>query len=87
VPPIFYLSTGYSQDLFFEEYQNSKNKNEVVAEVGPIFPKRKDNSRQAYLNYMINEKLLALDGCEKVLWKKEEQRSIITWLLCNKLGW
>lgn len=85
--PIFYLSTGYSQDLFFEDDYNSKNKNEVVAEVGsikitleefiynyefgPAFPKRTDNSKQTHLNYMINEKLLALDGYEKGFMEKE----------------
>ncbi|MDE3056379.1 MAG: peptidyl-prolyl cis-trans isomerase [Bacteroidota bacterium] len=29
---------------------------------GPAFPKREKNSKKRYLNYMINEKLLALDG-------------------------
>ncbi len=31
-------------------------------EFGPAFPKREKNSKKIYLNYMINEKLLALDG-------------------------
>jgi hypothetical protein len=31
-------------------------------EYGPAFPKREKNSKERYLNYMINEKLLALDG-------------------------
>ncbi|MGE5812829.1 MAG: peptidylprolyl isomerase [Ignavibacteria bacterium] len=31
-------------------------------EYGPAFPKRKNDSKERYLNYMINEKLLALDG-------------------------
>jgi hypothetical protein len=85
--PFFYLNAGYSQDLFFEDEHNSKIKNEIVAEVGPLkitaeefiynyefgpaFPKRKDNSKQTHLNYMINEKLLALDGYEKGLMEKE----------------
>ena len=95
--PIFYLSTGCSRDLFFEEYQNSKIKNEIVAEVGPFkitaeeflysyefgpaFPKRKDNSKQTYLNYIINEKLLALDGYEKGIMEKggtEKQNQLAT---------
>ena len=82
-----YLSIGYSQDLFFESGQNSKIKNQIVAEVGPLkitaeefvynyefgpaFPKRKENSKLTHLNYMINEKLLALDGYEKGLMEKE----------------
>jgi len=90
--PIFYLSTGYSQDLFFEDNQNSKNKNEIVAEVGPLkitaeefiysyefgpaFPKRKDHSKQTYLSYMINEKLLALDGYENGMMEKETAKEI-----------
>jgi hypothetical protein len=31
-------------------------------EFGPAFPKREKNSKKIYLNYMINEKLLALEG-------------------------
>ncbi len=31
-------------------------------EYGPAFPKKKSDSKLRYLNYMINEKLLALDG-------------------------
>ncbi len=31
-------------------------------EFGPAFTKRENNSKQKYLNYMIDEKLLALDG-------------------------
>lgn len=82
----FSLSKSHSQNLFFEGNENSKNKNEVVAQIGtlkitaeefiysyefgPAFPKRKVNSKQTHLNYMINEKLLALDGYEKDIMKK-----------------
>jgi hypothetical protein len=31
-------------------------------EFGPAFPKREKNSKKIYLNYMINEKLLAIEG-------------------------
>lgn len=88
----FYLSNSYPQNLFFEGDDNSKTKNEIVAEVGtlkitgeefiysyefgPAFPKRKENSKQTHLNYMINEKLLALDGYEKGFIKKENAKDI-----------
>ena len=90
--PLFYLSNGYSQDSFFNDSENLKNKNEIVAQVGtlkitveefiynyefgPAFPKRKENSKQTHLNYMINEKLLALDGNEEGLMEKEAAKEI-----------
>jgi hypothetical protein len=90
--PLFYLSHGYSQDSFFNDGENSKNKNEIVAQVGtlqitaeefiysyefgPAFPKRKENSKLTHLNYMINEKLLALDGYEKGMMEKKEAKDI-----------
>ncbi len=86
------LSNGYSQDSFFNDDENLKNKNEILAQVGtlkitaeeflysyefgPAFPKRKENSKQTHLNYMINEKLLALDGYEKGLMEKETAKEI-----------
>ncbi len=45
-------------------------------EFGPTFLKRKDNSKLSHLNYMINEKLLALDGYEKGLMEKEFVKGI-----------
>lgn len=36
-------------------------------EYGPAFPKRESDSKKHYLNYMIYEKLLALDGYERKL--------------------
>ena len=64
------MKNSYSQNLFFEGDENSKNKNEIVAQIGaikitaeefiysyefgPAFPKRKDNSKRTHLNYMIN---------------------------------
>jgi len=72
------LSDSFSQDLFSETNQNNINKEDIVAQVdtikitaeefyysyefGPAFPKRKSNSKETHLNYIINEKLLALDG-------------------------
>ncbi len=78
---------SFCQDIFFEDINNSQKKNEVVAEIGnlkitaeefiysyefgPAFPKKKKDSKLAHLNYMINEKLLALDGFETGVMEKE----------------
>jgi len=86
------MKNSYSQNLFFEGDENSKNKNEIVAQIGaikitaeefiysyefgPAFPKRKDDSKRTHLNYMINEKLLAWDGYEKGLMEKEFAKGI-----------
>jgi hypothetical protein len=80
------------QDIFFNNKENSAIKDEIVAEIGnikitaeefiysyefgPAFPKRKIDSKQTYLNYMINEKLLALDGYEKGVMEKEGAKEI-----------
>lgn len=89
---VLYQSSSYSQDLFFERDENSKNKNVIVAEVGdikitaeefiynyefgPAFTKRKENSKRTHLEYMINEKLLALDGYENGVMEKETAKNI-----------
>lgn len=88
----FCLSNSFSQTLFFEGNENSKIKNKIVAQVGsikitaeefiysyeygPAFTKRKENSKLTHLNYMINEKLLALEGYNKNLIKKEETKAL-----------
>jgi len=88
----FCLSKSYSQNIFFEGNENSKIKNEIVAQVGsvkitaeefiysyefgPAFPKREKNSKLIYLNYMINEKLLALEGYEKGVMKNELRKGL-----------
>jgi parvulin-like peptidyl-prolyl isomerase len=75
---LVYLNSGYSQSLFFENDENSKIINDIVAivgdskitveefiysyEYGPAFAKRTENSKMTHLKYMINEKLLAIDG-------------------------
>ena len=46
-------------------------------EFGPAFVKREKDSKERYLKYMINEKLLALDGYSKGIDKKEENESIL----------
>lgn len=88
----FCISESFSQSIFFEGEENSKIINEVVAQVGsikitaeefvysyefgPAFPKRKKNSKLTHLNYMINEKLLALVGYEKGVMDKEVTKDI-----------
>lgn len=53
-----------------EEFLNSY-------EFGPAFVKRKKDSKQAYLKYMINEKLLALDGYSRNINKTEEASGML----------
>ena len=83
----FCINNNYPQDLFFERNQSTVSKDEIIAEVGtikitaeeffysyefgPAFPKRKSNSKETQLNYIINEKLLALDGYEKNIFKQD----------------
>ena len=47
-------------------------------EYGPAFIKRKTESKERHLNYMINEKLLALDGYSRGIDNKEDIKSIVT---------
>ncbi len=91
---LLYLNCGYSQNLFFEGEDNLQSKNEIVAQVGPIkitseefiysyefgpaFPKRKKDSKVTHLNYMINEKLLALEGFEEGVMEKESTKGLYT---------
>ncbi len=86
------LSNSFPQNLFGERNQNNINKEEIVAEVdtikitaeefyysyefGPAFPKRKSNSKETHLNYIINEKLLALDGYEKDIFEEDFAKGI-----------
>lgn len=83
---------NFCQDIFFEDINSSQKKNEVVAEIGdlkitaeefvysyefgPSFPKRTENSKLTHLKYMINEKLLALDGYDKGLMEKETAKDM-----------
>jgi hypothetical protein len=81
------------QDLFNEQNQNVIDKEEIVAEVdtikitaeefyynyefGPAFPKRKSNSKETHLNYLINEKLLALESYEKGSTEQDYAKGLI----------
>lgn len=46
-------------------------------EYGPAFPKRKKDSKKRYLDYMINEKLLALDGYSRKIDSSDEAEAIL----------
>ncbi len=41
-------------------------------EFGPVFPKRQKKSKEIHLDYMINEKLLALEGYDKEVFDNED---------------
>lgn len=77
----------FAQELFFENPVNAKLKDSVIAKVGnikitseefiygyefgPAFPKRVQDSKKVYLNYLINEKLLALEGYSENIFKND----------------
>lgn len=77
-----------AQSLFYQNNNGIIDNNEVIAEVGelkitaeeffysyefgPAFPKRKSNSKETHLKYMINEKLIALKGYEENLLNNDE---------------
>jgi len=91
---IINLSDSYSQDLFTETNQNNINKEDIVARVdtikitaeefyysyefGPAFPKRESNSKETHLNYIINEKLLALDGYKENILEQDYAKGIFS---------
>lgn len=76
------------QSLFYQNNNGIIDNNEVVAEVGelkitaeeffysyefgPAFSKRKSNSKETHLKYMINEKLIALKGYEENFLNEDE---------------
>lgn len=88
----FYSTQSYSQDFFTDEGNNPSQKDSIVAEVGnikitaeeflynyefgPAFPKREKDSKLVHLNYMINEKLLALAGYDENIMEKEPANQI-----------
>ena len=83
---------NFCQDIFFEDQNNIQKRNDIVAEIGnlkitaeefvysyefgPAFPKKQKDSKLTHLNYMINEKLLALDGYDNGMMDKEYPRDI-----------
>jgi hypothetical protein len=58
-------------NITVEEFINSY-------EYGPAFVKRKMDSKKRHLNYMINEKLLALDGYSRGIDKNNDVESILS---------
>lgn len=80
------------QTLFNEFNKNIINNNEIVAsidkinitaeeffynyEFGPSFTRRQKDSKEVHLNFMINEKLLALEGIKNGLLENQETKSI-----------
>ena len=76
-----------AQSLFNELNNESIQPNEIIAKVGdkeitaeeffysyeygPAFPKRRENSKQIHLKYMINEKLIALEGYKENILDEE----------------
>jgi len=81
-----------AQFLFLEKNKQSAVHNEIVAsigtisisaeefyynyEFGPAFPKRQKKSKEVHLNFMINEKLLALEGYKNEMLNKDDIKSI-----------
>ncbi len=86
-------SYPFQNNLKSQDLTNDLKLDEIVASVGPInitaeefsnsyefgpaFVKRKSDSKIRHLNYMINEKLLALDGYSRNIDGNEEVASII----------
>jgi len=88
----FNPTNSSAQDLFNKENHNNINKDNIVAEVdtikitaeefyynyefGPAFPKRKSNSKETHLKYLINEKLLALEGYDKKIIEQDYPKGV-----------
>lgn len=82
------------QSLFKELNKNNLSGGEIVAEVGnikitaeelfysyefgPAFIKRGGNSKNTHLKYMINEKLLALDGYDNGIFDDDETKLLFS---------
>jgi len=89
---ILFSNQTFCQDISLKGLDNSKRKDEIVAEIGklkitaeefiysyefgPAFPKKQKDSKLTHLNYMINEKLLALEGVETGVMDKDYPKDI-----------
>lgn len=87
------FSFSYSQDLFTQANPNNINKDDIVASVdsinitaeeffynyefGPAFTKREKDSKEEYLKYIINEKLLALEGYKEGLPEHDYEKGML----------
>ncbi len=88
--PLYFYNGVSAQSLFSELNKKFVGPNEVVAsidtiaitaeeffynyEFGPVFTKRQKNSKEIHLNYMINEKLLALEGYKDGVMNKDDTK-------------
>ncbi len=91
---IFFTGNSIPQDLFTQANQNSVNKDDVVAQIdtititaeeffynyefGPAFPKRKSDAKETHLNYLINEKLLALEGFNEGIMEQDYPKDFLS---------
>lgn len=82
------------QDIYFKLNGKNLHKDEIVAsidsikitaeefflnyEFGPAFPKREKNSKENHLNFMINEKLLALEAYNNGIMNNENPKNIFS---------
>ena len=86
------MNAALPQDLFNDTNRNNISGEEIIAEVdsikitaeeffysyefGPAFPKRKNTSKETHLKYIINEKLLALEGYNNAVIEQDYARGI-----------
>jgi len=76
----FYLEKNFNTEAVIAEIDSIKISAEefyLSYEFGPAFVRKKKNSRLTHLNYMINEKLLALDGYSRGIDTTEEAELMI----------
>jgi hypothetical protein len=91
---LLFITNLYSQSLFYNLNKSNNNPSQIIAsidtititaeeffysyEFGPAFPKRQKDSKEIHLNFMINEKLLALEGYESGILNKSDVKNIYT---------
>ena len=84
----------FQDSLKFQNTSSNLNDQDIVASIGPLnisveefynsyefgpaFVKIKKDSKKRYLNYMINEKLLALDGYSRGIENNDDVESILS---------
>ena len=89
---LFYPGYIFSQDLFYESNHDNISKEDIVAridtisvtaeeffysyEFGPAFPKRESDSKSVHLKYLIDEKLLALEGYKSGVLKQDDVKGM-----------
>lgn len=89
---LFMITSLFSQSLFSELNKSNINSSEVLVEIdeisitadeffysyefGPAFTKRQKKSKEVHLDFMINEKLLALEGLTNDVLSDQETKSL-----------